>query len=786
MKKNKGKKAKIKNFDEYYNNGLIELARTGNVVSLTNVMPREAHTLLSESIASKCDALAKEIRRIVVELRNLIIKEEPLSLLKFCQHCFLASNFGIVSEHQLSSENINDARITEYVQSIIVSSENNYRGQKDGDPTARYLSIDKLVKELYLATYEFCVSWAFSNKDDAFWNEKIDILVESILFFTVRGNRYQCIEEKYHRALLSTHDETLTSIYGVTADEVTDGLIKLLFSVSQGQVEPINQLAKSMDSYEKGKDVREAVERAFQDIYGFQTNDVIKVTGWPESLVQDLAYEIGEVKDFINEDNEYSGWPLLNLPIHRKPFIKVGKGFYCFDYYSLSDGFYRAVQRAVTLHVDTDAWNNDQQLASEKCVEDIFKKILPGCEVFRNNYYPINNSLKNKAENDLLILYESIVLIIEVKAGSFVYTSPFTDFESHLKSYKDLIEKADHQCERVCEYFERKSLDYIVFYNEDKTEKVRFKCSDVSKIFKISVTVDNINSFAARAEKLHFLDLRSNAICLGLDDLITYSEYFDSPLIFLHYLKQRELATVTPGLELYDELDHLGLYIEYNCYPLIIQHKEEYDRVFFDGYREELDEYFGKKYHPSQRPIKPEQEIPPLLKEIIQCIERNKIGNKVWLSSYLLDFNDDARNTLCSFIKQVIEKQNANHRMIPILCAGGKDSLRYCLYVSQPGINELSEREKEEHLLSVLLHNGEDNRVRIDLTVNEHGEPCKISGKEYYKEDIDNNMIAGLINKGNRDAELRVLLHRQRNGKIGRNELCPCGSGKKYKKCCGK
>jgi preprotein translocase subunit SecA len=24
------------------------------------------------------------------------------------------------------------------------------------------------------------------------------------------------------------------------------------------------------------------------------------------------------------------------------------------------------------------------------------------------------------------------------------------------------------------------------------------------------------------------------------------------------------------------------------------------------------------------------------------------------------------------------------------------------------------------------------------------------------------------------------------NDKIGRNELCPCGSGKKYKKCCGK
>ncbi len=31
--------------------------------------------------------------------------------------------------------------------------------------------------------------------------------------------------------------------------------------------------------------------------------------------------------------------------------------------------------------------------------------------------------------------------------------------------------------------------------------------------------------------------------------------------------------------------------------------------------------------------------------------------------------------------------------------------------------------------------------------------------------------------------------HRQQNGqkqKIGRNDPCPCGSGKKYKKCCGK
>jgi hypothetical protein len=34
----------------------------------------------------------------------------------------------------------------------------------------------------------------------------------------------------------------------------------------------------------------------------------------------------------------------------------------------------------------------------------------------------------------------------------------------------------------------------------------------------------------------------------------------------------------------------------------------------------------------------------------------------------------------------------------------------------------------------------------------------------------------------------RPLLHtsfRQGTAKVGRNDICPCGSGKKYKKCCG-
>ena len=33
--------------------------------------------------------------------------------------------------------------------------------------------------------------------------------------------------------------------------------------------------------------------------------------------------------------------------------------------------------------------------------------------------------------------------------------------------------------------------------------------------------------------------------------------------------------------------------------------------------------------------------------------------------------------------------------------------------------------------------------------------------------------------------EVQITFHREAP-KVGRNDLCPCGSGKKYKKCCGK
>ncbi len=38
---------------------------------------------------------------------------------------------------------------------------------------------------------------------------------------------------------------------------------------------------------------------------------------------------------------------------------------------------------------------------------------------------------------------------------------------------------------------------------------------------------------------------------------------------------------------------------------------------------------------------------------------------------------------------------------------------------------------------------------------------------------------------GEGESQKQQTVHRK-EAKVGRNEPCPCGSGKKYKKCCGK
>lgn len=229
------------------------------------------------------------------------------------------------------------------------------------------------------------------------------------------------------------------------------------------------------------------------------------------------------------------------------------------------------------------------------------------------------------------------------------------------------------------------------------------------------------------------------------------------------------------------------MYIAHNCYSLYFN-KNNKTKLNLVGYREDLDTYFSQLYHPGLSPIKPQQRIPAFIEKIITFLDSNDIQNKVRISNYLLNFSSDAKEQLEDSINRTLIRQKEIGHSVAYSTAGNEeDSLRYTLFVEQPDINNSSYAYIVEYTLSTMLWNVERDRTLICIHVDKDKAILGVDFEVFYDERISEDIRKKLYQIGADRAKQRVEKYRQQNGsKIGRNQFCPCGSGKKYKYCCGR
>lgn len=795
MGKKKHRKQKPSKADEYYNDGLFELARYGKVVSMRNLSTPEQHIQIQKNYKEEYPKVKERIDGKVNKLRNEISICDPLMLLKFTKDMAMLSNMNKFSEIDYTSEENMVMRAQEYIQSILVSTENHFDDtESKEDQEKRWHSILAEIEDLYEEFVCFYNYWSAYKKDTCEVSEEmIHYIVESQMLYLVRGNRYQVFELEPLKNLLPPHNDVFVELFGVTANQIIEGLKKLEYSMSQGLAEALTDMGKKYDEFcesvDKGADPEAAIEDAraltnpiADKIFGEALNDIARVTGWDVRLIDALSLGIGECNSFF-DGSEFSGWPIMEMPTKKKPFIKIKSVAYGFDYYSLFDNFYRAIQKEI-FHLKPeyiDTWSRRQNLASENMVKTLFLKLLPGATAYNGNYYPVGNSLKQMNENDLLIIYENCLFVIEVKAGSFPQTPPINDFDAHIKAYTKLAQEADSQCWRTIKYIDEHQP--ASFYDAAKQKKFEINnIAEFDEIYTFSVTVDNFNDFAARAEKLNFITLSSKTIVISYDDLLAYEYYFDSPIYFLHYLKQRKLAIDIPQIAMNDELDHLGMYIAYNVYSITASEFPAEYRVNWQGFREDLDNYFCKLYLPELNATKPKQNIPKEITEIISLLEHEINKNKIDVAHFLLNMSSEAKKNFCEEIHHALRRQSEIGRMIVTSAFG---EIKYCLFVESPDIKVISAAERQDYVLSAILRDESMPIMWIDLNYDKDCHLLGVKGKPCRYRDIPANDIDRLKELSVKFAKSRIENYqRQNHKKVGRNDPCPCGSGKKYKKCC--
>ena len=669
-------------------------------------------------LSEKYDEIKMELDEMVQSIRLNVSKSNPEHLMNF----LVSMNYLIMldkpTEASFEAYENYQLRSVEYVQSILASTESIYDNNASEEEQEKlYFEILSQTTELYKKIPVFLLCWAEKNHNEGLIpNEDQDFMVYSQLMSQVRGNQYQCFRLPVLKSLLEPHSCEIEMAYGLSFDNLVNGLEQLEENLSSGKLEAIKKMTYYMEKItddgiiNQTQSFKDEVQRNVLQVIGLDLYDIKKATDWPDELINDLTYDIGENKTFFSE-NEFCGWPIWNLPVHGKPCIRINGVSYVFDYYVFFDYFYRVFQKAIVKRITAGEtiWKDIQTEASERLVSEIFENLLPDCIVHRNNYYPYKKN--NSAENDILIEYRDTLFIIEVKAGAFTYTPALLDYQAHRKSIKDLVEKAEAQCLRTKDYILRSQE--AVFYDNDNlsNETFRLKKENYSQIYMFDVTVDDFNEIASQMEKIQVSNTHEDIIVISLDDLWVYKNYFNNPLLFIHFIKQRQIATRTKEITTFDELDHLGLYIQHNLYYIQAEELGKmYSAIYFDGYREDIDQYFSLK-HQGIEMEKPAQFIPNDIMRIIEICE-DKEQYSTQFTNFLLDMSSETKEEFCRNIHYLSRRGFELNTMIPAIVFG---DISYCLYVKNPLISNINWEEEQEYVLAVLAKNGNEYCYLIEV-----------------------------------------------------------------------
>ena len=780
--------------DEYFSNGLIEAARFGNTVVTHNNMTEDQHKEWISGLAGHYTEEKEKIDAIIEIIKEKLAKVDPLTLFNFLtsMNSMMLMSPELTTESEIPADISFQLRSVEYVQSLLVSMEHDKANEIEEDKQeAVYHEIANHCLELYSKMPLFYMYWAAQQqKMGELSPEDEEYIVFAQMMSQVRGEQYQAFRIPILKELLLPHDALLKELYGLSVADIIAGLSVLEKNLSSGRLDAMLAFGEQMDKLaifegaEPDEDYLKESQEVVLKAIGTSLFEVKENTKWTDELISDLSLVINSDKAFLSYE-EFPGWPIWNLPIQYKPFIEIDGIAYCFDYYNLFDNFYVALQRAIRSHGKdyADRWNAAQGHSSEKTVGIVFENLLPGCKVHYSNHYPLKKN--DSAENDILIEYKDVLLIVEVKAGTFVYTPAMMDFDAHKKSFKALVEKAENQCIRVKQYITAGEDYEKVFYADDnlETEAFTIDTNKYNQIYMFDVTVSDFNEFASQMEKIKIAKAHEGIIAISLNDLWVYKYYFDNPLQFIHFLKQRTIATETVEIATYDELDHLGMYIFHNMYSLQAKDIGQGQHVNFVGYREELDKYLSG-IHVGVNYKKPKQTIPPRMTKILENVIINE-DDVTRFSNFLLDLSTEGRENFDKSISNLARRERELGRMLPAMSFG---DCSYALFVEIPNIILYPNEKREEYILANLAQNDRKECWSITIVMDEQDNILEVQYRLYAQKDIPESKRAELKAFGKEIVERRTeqFLVQNNKKKIYPNDPCICGSGKKYKRCCGR
>lgn len=543
------------------------------------------------------------------------------------------------------------------------------------------------------------------------------------------------------------------------------------------------KLSKEFFSIEANKQKKDQLHSQQSDL----STDIFEITPneiLPVCFLDRISTQFGRNYQFV-EETKYCGWPTNTTIISKFPIITHNNRYYCYVPQLIFRNIIGILEGWIQ-NTDPTYYQNKYQKQKGEYLErkslEYISKILPNSKVYGKLFYKISEEGKIKnAETDGLIIYDNNLFIIEAKAGLYHPSARRGSIEKIIGDVDKLIAGAYSQALRTKDYiFNSKNPVF-----KDKTGRIVFDAKDTSKfqnVFLVNTTLENLSYLSTSLNSLRYfgiIDGREWLWSVYINDLRTISDLIDTPSIFLQYLKRRIRANDFPQFSATDELDFLMVFFEEGLY-FEDGHLDKIGSYKPIGYTDAIEKYYNYLAGLIPDAEKPSLKISQEFKDLIIQIENTGKYGFSQVTTTLLDYNFTTQQKLLNCIDTLkqLSTQDKKYHDATFISDDLKTGLTLIVDTNNSPVpskykSYLKSKKYQTHTNTwiILILKVSENLIRtIDFEIN--NTPWK------YSFEMEKSVKTHLLSQKG--------AHPDSGKKFQRNEMCPCGSGKKFKKCCGK
>jgi hypothetical protein len=421
-------------------------------------------------------------------------------------------------------------------------------------------------------------------------------------------------------------------------------------------------------------------------------------------------------------------------------------------------------------------------------IERQLQRLFPTASVIRNACFPDPDNAGGETEADVVVVWWPFLIVVDAK-GKRVASEALRGSRTKLKqTIAKNIQDAFIQSRRVVRILER---DGRIRFKEKATGRViEVEQDRLRRVMPISVTLQNLSGIPTQLAVTQRLGLfKGNAYpwSVSIDDLDVITRFAGSPDVFLHYIERRTAhQSITVGMH-GDELDIFGQYLGNRLHPSLYEGRKEIAEhtagtttiAFSDG-DEDFEPFYMAEWNGEPPPsVTVGLKVPPPIQSVLSELRNRADDGARWVAFALLGLSHAALERLVSALEDM--KSNL---------AQGQRILRITMHEGDVVINVLAHRglTKGDFFKNVTIRSRMEHyrsrplaTVTIGIDQRDTSQPFEIA--QWLEGPWEYEQVMERLLAEDRE-QPRIVQMPRGASKPGRNDPCPCGSGRKFKKCC--